>query len=178
MVRGDVREAQHAYCRAVQADPRNASAQAELARLLLVQRDASAGLEQVKKALELEPDSRVLQGLLGDALARIGQYDKARRAWLTEAQLKSDDEDRALILVFMRTARRLKARHTWAEAERFFRRAAVLDPSSIEASLGVARSLQVLGEIDEARRWTAHAATLSEHNPEVAKLVRELGKEP
>jgi Flp pilus assembly protein TadD len=178
VVRGDVREAHEAYCRAIQADPHNGSAQSELARLLLIQRDAKAGLRQVRTALELDPDSRVLQGLLGDALARLGRNEPARRAWLLEAQLDGGDADKALVATYLRAARQFKNRHTWAGAERYYRRVAVFDPSNLEASLGIARALHGLGELDEARRWTAYAAKLSQRNPEVTQLARELGTGP
>jgi Flp pilus assembly protein TadD len=180
LVRGDVREAQRAYCRAVRADPGNASAQAELARLLLIRRDAKAGLAQVRRALEIEPHSRVLQGLLGDALARLGQYDAARTAWLTEAQLDGagDDSDEALAKIFLGTARQHRFRHAWGEAERFYRRVAVLEPSNVEASLGLAQALRGLKEPGEARAWAAYAAQLQSAPLEGAAIARDQGVGP
>lgn len=175
LVRGDVDEAQRAYCYSVRTDPGNATAQVELARLLLVRRDGNAGLRQVEVALALDSGSRVVKGLLGDALARLGRYDGARRAWFEEAQLTAQSERsrRALLTTLMRAARRHRGRHAWGEAERFFRRVVVLEPSNIEASLGIAQALFSFGVKDEAVAWAQYVKRLSPHHPVAAELLRK-----
>ncbi|MBN1607152.1 MAG: tetratricopeptide repeat protein [Polyangiaceae bacterium] len=177
LVRGDVNAAQRAYCSSLRFDPGNAAAQAEFARLLLIRRDGNAGLRQVETALELDPGSRVLKGLLGDALARLGRYEEARRAWHEEAQLAVDSEGagRALLLSLARAARRHRGHHAWGEAERFFRRVAVLEPGNVDAALGIAQALLSLSVNEEARAWARYARSLSPHHPQAAELLRRLG---
>jgi CheY-like chemotaxis protein len=177
LIRGDVNAAQRAYCSSLRFDPGNATAQVELARVLLIRRDGNAGLRQVETALELDPGSRVLKGLLGDALARLGRYEEARRAWHEEAQLTVDSEGagRALLLSLVRAARHHRAHHAWGEVERFYRRVAVLEPGNVEAALGIAQALLSLGVTDEARAWTHYARRLSPHHPMASELMRQLG---
>jgi DNA-binding response OmpR family regulator len=178
LIRGDLDAAQRAYCSSLRFDPGNAAGQVELARLLLIRRDGNAGLRQVETALELDPGSRVLKGLLGDALARLGRYEEARRAWYEEAQLTLDSEGagRALLVSLSRAARRYRSHHAWGEVERFFRRVAVLEPGNVEAALGIAQALLSLGVPDEARAWARYAQSLSPHHPEATELLRKLGQ--
>jgi tetratricopeptide (TPR) repeat protein len=177
LVRGDVNAAQRAYCSSLRFDPGNATAQGELARLLLIRRDGNAGLRQVETALELDPGSRVLKGLLGDALARLGRYEEARRAWYEEAQLtvESEGAGRALLVSLLRAARRHRSHHAWGEAERFFRRVAVLEPGNVEAALGMAQALLSLGVTEEARAWALYGRGLSPHHPMATEVLRQLG---
>ena len=179
LVRGDVNAAQRAYCSSLRFNPGNATAQAEFARLLLIRRDGNAGLRQVETALALDPGSRVLKGLLGDALARLGRYEEARHAWYEEAQLSVDSEGagRALLVSLLRAARRHRARHAWGEAERFFRRVAVLEPGNVEAALGMAQALVSLGVTAEARAWAHYGRSLSPHHPMATEVLRQLGDE-
>jgi Tfp pilus assembly protein PilF len=174
LVHGQLRRAQREFCRAVASDPTNASAQKELAELLLFLKDGNAGLARVRTALEIDPENRDLQGLHGDALARLGRYVEARQAWLGEARLKDGSEaNRRLVKRFLRTARGFRFAHAWAEAERLYRRVAVIEPSNTEASLGLAQALRGLGQSDEARQWFDYANKLS-HGEEGAQVTQEL----
>ena len=113
-------------------------------------------------------------GLHGDALARLGRYAEARQAWLGEARLNDGSEaNRRLVKRFLRTARGFRFAHAWAEAERLYRRVAVVEPSNTEASLGLAQALRGLGQSDEARQWFDYANKLSQ-GEEGAQVTQEL----
>jgi Flp pilus assembly protein TadD len=55
----------------------------------------------------------------------------------------------------------------YAQADRLFRRAALLDPSSPRAAAGMARALLNMGEIRAALAWAKRAAALEPRDPEV-----------
>lgn len=180
LVLGDADEAQRAYCRVLVLEPGNPTAQGELARLLMVRRDGVAGLREVDRALVLDPTSRVLHGVRGDALARLGRYEEARPEWIVEARLRpgTPNDEKALLGTVLRGARAYLQRHAWGEAERYCRRAIVLDHASLDASMCLARALSALGDAGEARLWARYAQKLAPSSARAAAMLRSLGEAP
>jgi tetratricopeptide (TPR) repeat protein/DNA-binding NarL/FixJ family response regulator len=172
IVKGDLEAAHRAYCRAVSYDPNSNAAVIGLARVLLMRRDGAAAVKWVKKALVQKPDDSNLKALLGDSLARIGDEEGARKAWMASVGIASshDPEVRALALRDGRLAAHAFDRREWARAERLYRRAAVLDPTSSKAAAGVAKTLLVLDEPASAFAWARRATRLGPKNPD-AHLV-------
>src|SRR6185503_6158662 len=100
IVRGDLKAAHRAYCHAVGLDPGNITAIVELARVLLMRGDGASAVEWAKKGLSQSPNDVTLKSLLGDSLARVGDEDGARNAWLDSYGIKSthDPEVRRLAI--------------------------------------------------------------------------------
>ncbi|HEY8942972.1 MAG TPA: hypothetical protein VIM73_01870, partial [Polyangiaceae bacterium] len=129
IVQGRVDEAQRAYCKAVRWDADNPNIYFDLAQLLLLRRDGAACAEWAKRGLALDATNTRGHSLLGDGLARVGDTEGARQAWLTASNVAdpSPAAVRNLTQSSLEEAERALVRRDFARAERFFRRAAVLD---------------------------------------------------
>lgn len=162
LVRGSIETAHVAYCRALQLDPEIKRGRNELARLLILRRDGKGAEKQARSAMELEPKSRVVRGILGDALARLGRYDEAREAFIYEAQADPSNNHsmQSLYDTTLKYALREKQKGSRVEAERLFRRAVALDPADPRGAAGLAGMLLQLGDKGEAVQWAKYAAAL------------------
>ncbi len=174
ITRGDVDRAQHAYCLAVRWDRDNVGYLVSMAHLLLLRRDGKQAVPLLERALELDAGNTRAKGLLGDALARIGEYERAKEQWLVAAGHAAGQTD-ALASLAKRDLRRgqqhLK-RHEWVHAERMLRRAIVMSPKSIEAAVGLSRSLTAQQDPKPAMIWAKYAVALDPRN---AQARIELG---
>ena len=143
-------------------DDQNVGFLVGLGHLLLLRRDGQQAVPFLKRALELNPESARAHGLLGDALARTGDYDGARAHWLRSSGYEPGD-DKALKALgkgdLQRGEEHLRRRE-WVHAERMFRRAALSDPKSLGAVLGLSRSLTELGDAKAAVLWAKYAVSL------------------
>ena len=173
LVRGDVDAAQTALCKAVLWNQRNPALPLELAQLYLLRRDGAKAVEWAKKGLALDPASARGQGILGDGQARVGDYDAAKRAWLSSLRLEpsSDPQQfKALSFSSVREAQASMKRRDFARAERFFRRGVVLDADNVAASNGLSDSLLKLGDTTSALRWANHSVAVAPRDP-TARVV-------
>lgn len=173
LVKGDVDGAQRALCKAVLWDQANPAIPLELAQLLLLRRDGAGAVEWARKGLEKDPTSLRGQGILGDGLARLGEFEPARHAWLSSLRLEPKSEDQQLKDLSFSSLKEAKAsmkRRDVARAERFYRRAVVLDNDNIPASNGLAGALLKLGDASSALRWANHSVALAPRDAS-ARLV-------
>ncbi|HET7539639.1 MAG TPA: hypothetical protein VFK05_07200 [Polyangiaceae bacterium] len=164
LVRGDIEAAQSALCKAVLWNHSNPALPLELAQLMLLRRDGAKAVEWARKGLLLDPTSARGQGILGDGLARVGDYEGAKRAWLASLHLEpsSDPQQfKALSFSSVREGQASMKRRDFARAERFFRRGAVFDADSVTASNGLADSLLKLGDANSALRWANHSIAVA-----------------
>ena len=76
--------------RAVDLDPRNADALAQLASQLLTAGRVEQAAATVRRSLEIDPLSRMAQQLLGTALERQGRFGEARRQYESLIELYPD----------------------------------------------------------------------------------------
>lgn len=168
LVRGRVDDAQIAYCKAVRWDGENAQTHIDLAQLFLIRKDGAAAAEAARAAVALDPASGRAQALLGDGLVRIGDHQGARQAWLRASDVDPADKPKlaALITRNLHEAQASLKKRDVARAERFFRRAIVLEPDSLEASRGLAAALTLLGDGPAALRWVQRALTLEPRDPD------------
>jgi tetratricopeptide (TPR) repeat protein/DNA-binding NarL/FixJ family response regulator len=159
LVQGKVEEAQLAYCKAARWDAKNPQAHIDLAQLFLIRKDGAAAAEEARAAIELDPNSSRAQSLLGDGLVRIGDHEGAKLAWLMAAGVDASDtvKVKALLDRNLHEAEASLKKKDVARAERFFRRAIVLDPDSLPASRGLAAALNQLGDGPAAVRWAQRA---------------------
>ena len=164
LVRGDVDASQRALCKAALWNQTNPAIPFELAQLLLLRRDGGKAIEWANKGLALDPSSQRGQGILGDGLARVGQYEQAKHAWLKSLRLEPSTDPqqfKALSFSSLREAQASMKRRDFARAERFFRRAVVLDGDNAPASNGLADALLKLGDTISALRWANHSVAVA-----------------
>jgi tetratricopeptide (TPR) repeat protein/DNA-binding NarL/FixJ family response regulator len=168
LVQGKVDDAQLAFCKAVRWDGANPRAHIDLAQLLLIRKDGAAAAEQARQAVQLDPGSGRAQSLLGDALARVGDHEGAKQAWLAAAGVDGNDavKYKALLERNLREAEASLKKKDVSRAERFFRRAIVLDPDSLPASRGLAACLNQLGDGAAAVRWAQRALAREPRDPD------------
>src|SRR6478735_6508267 len=168
LVRGDIDAAQSALCKAILWNQNSPALPLELAQLMLLRRDGAKAVEWAKKGLELDATSIRAQGILGDGLARVGDFDGARRAWLTSLRLEPNGDPqqlKALSFSSVREAQASMRRRDIARAERFFRRGVVLDGDNVAASNGLAEALLKLGDESSALRWANHSVAIAPRDP-------------
>jgi len=168
LVQGKVDDAEIAYCKAVRWDAKNPQSHIDLAQLFLIRKDGAAAAEEARIAVELDPNSGRAQSLLGDGLVRIGDHDGAKQAWLLAAGVDPNDATKfkALINRNLHEAEASLKKRDVARAERFFRRAIVLEPESLEASRGLAAVLNQLGDGHAAVRWVQRALAREPRDPD------------
>ena len=172
LVRGDVDAAERGLCKAALWDEKNPAIPLELAQLMLLRRDGAGAVEWAKKGLERDATDLRAQGILGDGLARLGDYDGAKSAWLKSMHLEEASLEQIKSLSFSSSheAQASMTRHDFARAERFFRRAVVLDGDNALASNGLANALLKLGDTASALRWANHAVSVSPRDP-AARII-------
>ncbi|HEY3255838.1 MAG TPA: tetratricopeptide repeat protein, partial [Polyangiaceae bacterium] len=168
LVRGDLDAAQAALCKAVLWNQSNPALPLELGQLMLLRRDGAQAVTWANKGLSLDATSARGQAILGDGLARVGDYDGAKRAWLASLHLEpsSDPQQfKALSFSSQREGQASLKRRDFARAERFFRRAVVFDPDNVAASNGLADALLKLGDPSSALRWANHSVSVAPRDP-------------
>ena len=79
--------------RAVQARPNDGSYLDSLGWVLLRAGDAPGALQNLQRAVELQPEDAVINGHLGDAMAAVGRWQEAEFQWRRALTLKPDPED-------------------------------------------------------------------------------------
>jgi len=157
--RGNVPEAQAAYCKAFEWDRANVDRHVNLGRLFLVRRDWEKAAEYGQSALELDPKSRPALGVVGDAWAALHKPEEARAAWL-EAEKKpnpSADDLRLIIRRSMALAQRVERLKDYSLAERIYRRVLLFSPEHTGATKGIARCLLKVGDRQAADAWAKRA---------------------
>jgi tetratricopeptide (TPR) repeat protein/DNA-binding response OmpR family regulator len=171
---GRLGEAQQSFCRAAVLDPTNPEAFLALVRVLLLQRDTTQAREWAERAAKQHPDNPDVQGLYGDALARAGDADRARGIWLAIGKVDVSDTAsiRGMAYNYVRGGDRSVQGADYAQADRLYRRAILLDPLNATAAAGLARVLLVMNETQAALHWAKRAVALE---PRAADLHVMLG---
>jgi Flp pilus assembly protein TadD len=135
---------------------------------LLLRRDGTGAAEWARHAVELDPSGKRNLGLLGDALARTGELDGAKKAWLNASSVPADDEGlvKAMNSRDLTEANNAMKKRDFARAERFYRRVLAFEPDEAEANLGIAVALLRLGDAKPASQWAERATQLDPKDPE------------
>jgi Flp pilus assembly protein TadD len=151
---GDYPQARRHFTRALSLRPDFAEAQANLGEVLLMLGDADAGEAELRSALAVNPDlgdarQNLARSLLRRGLAPGGArgdaFAAARRELLHLLEAEPDRGWAHHDLAFLDYEE-----GRYAEAERGYRRAAALLPSSVEALHGLCISLARVGRCGEA----------------------------
>jgi|GEM_PF-967342 Flp pilus assembly protein TadD/DNA-binding response OmpR family regulator len=176
LVHGDVDTAERSLCKAALWDKKNPAIPLSVAQLMLLRRDGASAVEWAKIGLEKAPTDLRAQGILGDGLARLGDYDGAKQAWLKSMSLEeaSEAQIKSLSFTSVREAKASMAHRDFARAERFFRRAVVLDGDNAQASNGLANALLRLGDVSSAGRWANHAVSVAPRDPAARVILGDV----
>jgi Flp pilus assembly protein TadD len=176
LVQGDIDGAQRALCKAARWDQKNAAIPLELSHILLLRRDGAGAVDWAMKSLALDPNSVRAQEALGDGLARVGNFDAAKKAWFAAAHLDIEGSDVGKNLAFTsaKEADSSMKRLDYARAERFYRRTVVLDPDNVTGSNGLAGALLRLGDTASALRWANHAVSVNPRDPTARVILGDI----
>jgi DNA-binding response OmpR family regulator/tetratricopeptide (TPR) repeat protein len=159
---GKVDEAQQCICRSAVLDPTNPESFLALVKLFLLRRDANQARQWAERAAKQHAGNADVVDLYGDALARAGDADRARTMWLETA--KTDPNDNAgvrhVAYAFVRAGERSVRGADYAQADRFYRRAILLDPLNGSAAAGLSRVELVQGEVPSALYWAKRAVAI------------------
>jgi tetratricopeptide (TPR) repeat protein len=173
---GKLDDAQMSFCRSAVLDPTKPEAFQSLVRLLLLRRDAKQAADWAARATKQHPDNADMQGLYADALARAGDVDRARGMWLEAGRLEPSDTAgaRLMALTYARGGERSVHGADYAQADRLFRRAVLLDPLNGTAAMGLSRVLLVQGETEAALHWAQRAVDIEPRDPELRVLLGDV----
>jgi DNA-binding response OmpR family regulator/tetratricopeptide (TPR) repeat protein len=176
MMLGKLDDAQMSFCRSAVLDPTKPDAFQSLVRLLLLRRDPKQAAEWAERATKQHPDDAELRGLYADALARAGDADRARTIWLEMGRIDPSDTAgaRLMALTYTRGGDRSVRGADYAQADRLFRRAALLDPLNGTAAMGLSRVLLVQGETEAALTWAKRAVDIEPRDPELRVLLGDV----
>lgn len=174
LIRGDLDEAERWSCVAVRRYPEEAATHVGLVKLFLLRREPAVATHFAERAVERHPGSLELLGLLGDARALAGRTEGARDALTRAAKIDATDAAKVDLL-----ERRYRAfadgalgERRYAEAERFYRRAAALRPDAIGPAIGIARALTAQDRREDALAAAEVAVKLA---PQAAEAQVALG---
>ena len=166
IVHGDLRAARSAYCRAVHWDPKNLEIALQLSQVFLLERDGPKAVEYAERAAAIDSTLPRVQEVLGDAYARVGAQEEARFAWFAAARLEptSSEAGRLLVSREVRQADTALRRRNLVIAEKFFRRSAILEPTSLTSLIGLSYVLVQLDDPKAATFWARRAVKQSPRN--------------
>ncbi|NMC11332.1 MAG: tetratricopeptide repeat protein [Chloroflexi bacterium] len=179
------------YQRALQVDPNNAQAWANLARIQTYsssllsndkerQERLEQALESINKAVELAPDNSTIRAIRAFVLDWNASSslitDEQRQSFLTEAQNEALrayqlDHENALGLAFY--AEVLLDQQNWTQAEQYAAQAVALAPDSMDAHRVYATVLESIGQYNSAIKEYLKAAEI---NPNLTFLYVYIGR--
>jgi len=177
------------YQKALEIDPTNAEARAELARIQTystnmlssdAERQARLGeaLESINKAVEQNPDDSSIHAIRAFVLDWNASYASGTKAsdFLKEAEGEAVrayqlDPKNALALAFY--AEVLLDQQKWLQAEQYAAQAIALDPNSMDAHRVYATVLESLGQYNSAIKEYLQAASI---NPNLTFLYVYIGR--
>ena len=175
---GNLDDAQTSFCRSAVLDPTRSEAFQALVRLLLLRRDAAQAAEWAERATKQHPDDADMRGLYADALARAGDADRARSIWLEMGHIEPADPAgaRLMALSSIRGGDRAVRGADFAQADRLYRRAVLLDPSNATAAAGLSRVLLVQGQTTAALYFAKRAVSIEPRDAELHVLLGDVLK--
>jgi TolB-like protein/DNA-binding winged helix-turn-helix (wHTH) protein/Tfp pilus assembly protein PilF len=159
--------AENEYRRAIALNPNYATAHHWYAALLLGWRDQE-GLDQIREALRLDPVSPNINGLFGDLLIQVRQFDKA-----VEQLRKTVDLDPQQYNSRVRLGLAYAQLHRYAEAKRELQAAEEISPGSVLsfAALAYVYGLEGKTAIAESMLPEVKTRAASAGHPSVLSLA-------
>jgi len=152
---GDRSAAEREFRRAIALNPNFAAAHHGYARLLLGWRDQE-GIDQIQQALRLDPVSPNINGLSGDFLMELGQFEKALEQYRKTVELDPGQYNSRLRLGYAYVSV-----HRYSEAEDEFRRAEQISPGSAVSLSALAYVYGLEGKKTRVERMLPQVNTLA-----------------
>jgi Flp pilus assembly protein TadD len=153
-------EALRVYCRAMLDYAQSTPLREAFLELVFHQRDNQAAMRYAREFIQLFPKESQFKWMLGDAQAREGDWAGARATWLGASPggpTGERERTRYLARQSLNAARDAVRPGRFDQAERTFRRAAILDPNDVEAATGVAQMLLQGEDPASAAAWVRRA---------------------
>jgi Flp pilus assembly protein TadD len=161
-------DARAEYEKCVAIDPKMPEAQLNLG-LLLIDKDPTAAMGPLQKAVDLLPSQSRPRYLLGVAQERTGDLKGAAESFEGASRLDPKDGDALTELgrIYLKTNRAV-------EAEPKFRGALAIDPKSLEALQGLAISLDAQNKPEAVDAYRAYLAEQPQDNRSRLRMVHLL----
>lgn len=150
---GDLVQARTIYAVAAQALPGDVPVLAEYASMLLYAGDVDAALEPLMRAAGLEPDRAVVRANLAAAFRRKKQNREAEREY--REALRADEK---YVPALLGLGALLLGEDRPKDAEPLYAKAAAVEPSRVEAQIGLARARRLGGDLVGALEALGKAA--------------------
>lgn len=167
---GDLLGAEKQYREAMRLAPTAENPPFNLAGLLLQKGEHEAAMRAYQLALTLKPDFLDAMVAMAEICLTLQKLELAD-SWLNRAiAVGRPSENLECVL-----GHRFERLDQLLEAEAHFRRATEIDPTMVEAWLGLGRVLGSQGRQEEAREQLLQARTLSPENPKIAFLCDMFG---
>jgi tetratricopeptide (TPR) repeat protein len=128
--------------------------------------DAPAALVELRKAVELNPQLPIANGMLGRALLRNGEHEAAQRAFLRELEINPDDFDTNLQVGELK-----KRDQQFDDAKIYIDRALRMRPDDPAARFGLAGVYVSQGKNDEARQVLEAVLAVAPKYPEACAML-------
>lgn len=159
--RGRLEAALTDLCAATAHDPQNLDAQRGLAELALDLGDPARAKEAAERGLARAPKDAGLLGILGDAVALLGDLPGSRRIWLTTSNAKGSEAQRRQRLAanYRKAGERALSGSSFSRARSYLRRALILTQGNYGASLGFGDALLWLDQTNAGLAWAERAAS-------------------
>jgi tetratricopeptide (TPR) repeat protein len=157
--------------RAIELDPLNLQYNSNLGQALCNARQYDACIDQVNKALEIDPNFSYAHGLLRLAYKDIGKYELSLEEWKKSASLANDKEELAIVEDVARVNRRSGYK---ASVEREIELRKQLSHRRYVDPVDVARAYAYLGDKEQAFAWLDKGLAEKSGGMEAVKTVREL----
>lgn len=178
IVKGNLALAERKMCEAVQLHKESAALEG-LAMLYLTERAPKRALGYLERAEATRPETMELINLRGDILSQLGDAEGALAAWLKALKLEPDEtaRRRAAAREFDKQGQGHLRRGAVPQAERWFRRAAALDPTNILALNGLAEAFLQTERFAQAETMARRALDISEYNPQAHVVLGDVARQ-
>jgi tetratricopeptide (TPR) repeat protein len=177
IVKGDLVAVERKMCEAVQLHPQSAALEG-LAMLYLNQRAPRRALTYLEKAEAVRPGETETLNLRGDIHSQLGEGEQALSAWLRALKLDAGDAARRRMaaLEYANQGQGQFRRGALPQAERWFRRAAALDPTNVVALVGLAEVFLKTERLPSAAALARQTLTVSELQPQAHVVLGDVAR--
>jgi Flp pilus assembly protein TadD len=165
---GDYARAEALFTSVLKLAPEFAAAEGNLGVLLRRRGDIPGALDAYRRALALAPRDPSILGNLSALYTGLGRHREAKAA------LELADLSVATPYTILARGDLEAADGRIADALRYYRRAARLDPKLPDPHVSIARLARAAGRFDEARRAAARAVKLDPENREARSILEDL----
>jgi tetratricopeptide (TPR) repeat protein len=158
-----------AYVRALSLEPQRDNVRLRLAELLIDQNQPKAALEHAQWLYEQRPGDTAVALCLARCHRMLGDFDAADELLAALPKTAQVLSERGLLA---------QQRDQMAQAERYLRQAATLDPHDRAINYNLSQCLTQLGKVKEAERYKQRVEHADEDIGRIGSLMRDVTKRP